>query len=221
MNSSVKFLSPWLMHVSIANQGLERFLLAQKDCYERARRELANGQKRSCWIWFIFPQILMEEKHVSESHKIYAINSLAEASAYLQHPILGARLTDVTELVLAHKDIPINHIMGWSLDAMKFKSSMTLFSLVSPAGSVFHRALDVFFDGSRCPITLKTFAPSPLGEDTKGQRRGRLKRCSQLRKLAKHDDESEPDSPIELEHSESESLCKSECELESDSFFES
>jgi hypothetical protein len=88
---------------------------------------------------------------------MYAIHSLKEAKAYLDHPVLGPRLVELSEIVLTHPDIPINTIMGWSLDAMKFKSSMSLFSLVAPPRSVFHRVLDQFFEGKRCRITLKKF----------------------------------------------------------------
>jgi hypothetical protein len=75
--------------------------------------------------------------------------------AYLNHPILGPRLVEITELLLTHPNIAIDQIMGWRVDSMKLRSSMTLFSLVSPDGSVFHRVLDHFFEGSRCPITME------------------------------------------------------------------
>jgi uncharacterized protein (DUF1810 family) len=120
----------------------------------------------------MFPQILIKDTGVSEFHKIYAIHSLDEARAYLTHYILGKRLVKLTELVLTHPDIPINDIMGWSLDAMKFNSSMTLFSLVSEEGSVFHRAIDVFFQGKRCPITIKKMRPDlapPAAEEDKAE----------------------------------------------------
>jgi uncharacterized protein (DUF1810 family) len=139
---------------------LQRFLVAQDGCYSRVKREMQDGHKQSCWIWFIFPQILIKDTGVSDFHKIYAIRSLDEARAYLKHRVLGRRLTKLTTLVLRHRDTPINYIMGWSLDAMKFNSSMTLFSLVSEEGSVFHQAIDVFFKGKRCPITVKKMCPN-------------------------------------------------------------
>jgi uncharacterized protein (DUF1810 family) len=146
---------------------LERFLSAQRGCYERVKREMEEGHKQSCWIWYIFPQILIKKSGVSEYHKIYAIRSLAEADAYLKHPVLGARLRELSEIVLTHPKIPINTIMGWSLDAMKFRSSMTLFSLVSPEGSVFHRVIDQFFEGKGCPITLERMGKkSESGSET-------------------------------------------------------
>jgi uncharacterized protein (DUF1810 family) len=143
---------------------LDRFLQAQKYCYDRVKREMQEGHKQSCWIWFIFPQILIKKTGVSPDHITYAIHSLEEAEAYLKHPVLGTRLLELSEIVLTHPDTPINTIMGWSLDAMKFKSSMTLFSLVSVENSVFHRVLDHFFNGKRCPITLRRFG-RPVPED--------------------------------------------------------
>jgi uncharacterized protein (DUF1810 family) len=136
---------------------LKRFLDAQSDCYERVKAEMTEGHKQSCWIWYIFPQIEIKKAGVSPYHIQYAIHSLEEAKAYLDHRVLGKRLIELSEIVLTHPDIPINDIMGWSLDAMKFKSSMSLFSLVSPEGSVFHRVLDQFFEGKRCRLTLKKF----------------------------------------------------------------
>jgi uncharacterized protein (DUF1810 family) len=127
---------------------------------------MQDGHKRSCWIWFIFPQILIKDRGVSEFHRIYAIHSLDEARDYLADPVLGKRLVKLTNLVLRHPDSPINDIMGWSLDAMKFNSSMTLFSLVSEEGSVFHRAIDVFFKGKRCPITIKKMRPDLAPQST-------------------------------------------------------
>jgi uncharacterized protein (DUF1810 family) len=136
---------------------LRRFIDSQRGCYERVKREMEAGHKQSCWIWFIFPQIEIKKSGVSSHHRTYAIHSLEEAKAYLDHPLLGARLNELSQIVLTHPKVPINTLMGWSLDAMKFKSSMTLFSLVSEPGSVFHQVLDQFFEGKRCPITLKKF----------------------------------------------------------------
>jgi uncharacterized protein (DUF1810 family) len=155
---------------------LERFLRAQSDCYERVKREMENGHKQSCWIWYIFPQIEISKTGVSPYHIRYAIHSLDEAKAYLEHPILGARLRELSEIVLTHRDIPIDEIMGWSLDAMKFNSSMSLFSLVSEPGSVFHRVLDQFFGGKRCPLTLKKFGDTrerQLGEEAEDRKQKR------------------------------------------------
>jgi uncharacterized protein (DUF1810 family) len=116
---------------------------------------MGDGGWLSCWIWYIFPQILIKKDGASSSHVEYAIHSIEEAAAYLENPVLGPRLLEITGLVLRHPDIPIDSIMGWHVDSMKLKSSMTLFSLVSPQGSVFHRVLDHFFEGERCQITLE------------------------------------------------------------------
>jgi uncharacterized protein (DUF1810 family) len=159
---------------------LDRFLRAQQGCHERVKREMAVGRKESCWIWFVFPQIRVKKAGVSHHHVAYAIRSLAEAEAYLKHRVLGARIRELSEIVLAHSAIPIDAIMGSSLDATKFRSSMTLFSLVSEEDSVFHRVLDHFFNGKRCPITLERFGrPTPGGEtadDGKAKLKGKAAR---------------------------------------------
>jgi uncharacterized protein (DUF1810 family) len=145
---------------------LERFLEAQEDngAYERAKREMIAGAKTSHWIWYVFPQIQKLEK-TSKNNIFYAIRSLAEAKAYLDHHVLGPRLVELTEIVLSHMDIPIDVLMGWKVDSRKFKSCMTLFSLVSEPGSVFHRALDQVFGGERCDITVTKMAPPAAPDD--------------------------------------------------------
>jgi uncharacterized protein (DUF1810 family) len=142
-----------------AHFDLQRFRDAQESCYSEAEREMRAGRKRTHWIWFIFPQILIEGTWVSPNHRRYAIRSLAEAAAYLADPVLGGRLRSITEIVLTHADKPIGDIMGSALDATKFKSSMTLFSLVDPEGSVFDRALGSFFGGKKCQITMDRMKP--------------------------------------------------------------
>lgn len=136
------------------NMNLERFRVAQDkwDDYQSALAEMKAGRKVSHWIWYIFPQI----KGLGESFtsQRYAIDSLYEAQCYLQDELLGARLREITAAVLEHRRTPIAQIMGGSLDAMKFRSSMTLFDLVSPV-DIFADALQVFFAGERAPQTLK------------------------------------------------------------------
>lgn len=103
---------------------LERFVDAQEPAYDRVLKELRAGRKTTHWIWFIFPQAKgLGRSAMSER---YAIASLDEARAYLAHPILGPRLKECAELVLSHKDVPLEDILG-QLDAMKFRSSMDLF----------------------------------------------------------------------------------------------
>jgi uncharacterized protein (DUF1810 family) len=122
---------------------LDRFVVAQAQTYGRVSAELRAGRKRSHWMWFVFPQF--RGLGASERSKYYAIQSRAEAEAYLAHPILGPRLVETTELVLAHAGRPIADIFG-APDDLKFRSSMTLFSAVAPPHSSFERALEVFFD---------------------------------------------------------------------------
>lgn len=129
--------------------GLERFVAAQEGVYETALAELTAGQKRSHWMWFIFPQ-LAGLGH-SEMARHYAIRSLDEARAYLAHEVLGPRLRTCVNAVLAHPDRPAEKIFG-AVDAVKFRSSMTLFDAVKPKAG-FARALDTFHAGARDPRT--------------------------------------------------------------------
>ena len=121
---------------------LDRFVQAQGDVYETALGELRRGEKRTHWMWFIFPQLAGLGR--SPTARRYAIANRAEAEAYLRHPVLGARLVECAEAVLAVKGRSALEIFG-STDAMKLRSSATLFSLVSAPGSVFERILDTYF----------------------------------------------------------------------------
>lgn len=112
--------------------------------YEIALNEIKNGEKESCWMWYIFPQLRKLGK--SQMAYAYGINGLEEAKAYLAHPVLSARLIEITEALLEHKDQDIEDILG-DIDAMKLRSSMTLFALISENSSIFHQALDYFYDG--------------------------------------------------------------------------
>jgi uncharacterized protein (DUF1810 family) len=123
---------------------LERFADAQQGIYERALTELVTGRKRSHWMWFVFPQLV--GLGLSQMSKNYAIRSRAEASAYLDDPVLGARLRRCTEAILSVRGRTAHDILGHP-DDLKFHSSMTLFAAVSDEGSIFHRALDRFFEG--------------------------------------------------------------------------
>jgi uncharacterized protein (DUF1810 family) len=123
---------------------LRRFVDAQSDDYARALAELRMGQKRSHWMWYVFPQY--EGLGRSPTAQRYAIRSVAEAEAYLRHPILGPRLIESAEALLGIKGRSAREILG-SPDDMKLRSSATLFSHVAPPGSPFHRILDQFFGG--------------------------------------------------------------------------
>ena len=131
---------------------LQRFVDAQAPVIDRVRAELADGRKRSHWMWFIFPQIA--GLGFSPMAQRYAISSLGEARAYLAHPVLGPRLEDCTRLVLTVEDSTASDIFGWP-DDMKFRSSMTLFTQAAPDNPVFAQALDKYFDGEPDAETLK------------------------------------------------------------------
>ena len=126
--------------------GLSRFVQAQESSYTQALSELQRGLKSSHWMWFIFPQY--DGLGSSAMAKRYAIRSLAEAEAYLHHPVLGPRLLECAQAALALDGRSAFDVFG-SPDDMKLRSSATLFARVSPAGSVFERLLDKYFRGER------------------------------------------------------------------------
>ena len=138
---------------------LNRFLRAQEVTYAQALSEISSGRKRTHWMWFIFPQIVGLGS--SEMARRFAINSIAEAEAYLRHPVLGPRLVECAAAALAAPGRSAREIFGQP-DDMKLRSSATLFALVSPAESVFHRLLDRFFSGEGDPRTLQLLNP-PMG----------------------------------------------------------
>jgi uncharacterized protein (DUF1810 family) len=133
------------------NFDLERFVRAQDGVYERALQELRAGRKRSHWMWFIFPQ--MKGLGVTATSSLYGIQSLDEAQAYLEHPVLGARLRECTETVLGIEGSSAEEIFGFP-DWLKFRSCMTLFDRASPE-DVFAGALVKFFDSAPDPKTLR------------------------------------------------------------------
>lgn len=131
--------------------GLARFVAAQEETYARALAELQAGTKRSHWMWFLFPQIAGLGR--SETARFYAIADLAEARAYLAHPVLGARLIECAEAMLSWAGKrSAAEILG-SVDALKFRSSMTLFEAAG-GGTPFPSALAAFHDGKRDENTL-------------------------------------------------------------------
>ena len=139
---------------------LERFLQAQDDfgTYRQALQEMKAGRKTSHWVWFIFPQL----KGLGRSYQsnYYGIESLKEAEDYLADPVLGKRLREITSAVLSHRGDDINVIMGGKTDAMKFRSSMTLFDAVCP-GDIFSEALEEFFGGMRDSLTIGRLRTAP------------------------------------------------------------
>ena len=131
---------------------LQRFVDAQAGDYERALAEIRGGRKRSHWMWYIFPQL--DGLGVSSMARHYAIKSLAEAEAYLGHPVLGPRLHEIAEAALSVEGRTAHEIFG-SPDDLKLRSCATLFELVSPPGSVFGRVIDKYFHGERDSSTLR------------------------------------------------------------------
>lgn len=130
---------------------LARFVAAQAAVFDTALAELTAGRKRSHWMWFVFPQ--HRELGRSPTAQLYGIGSLAEARAYMAHPLLGPRLVAATKAVLGATGPSLHAIFG-SPDDLKFRSSMTLFESAAPDEPVFGRALDHWCGGERDPLTL-------------------------------------------------------------------
>jgi uncharacterized protein (DUF1810 family) len=131
---------------------LQRFVDAQNSVFDQVSAELRQGQKRSHWIWFIFPQI--QGLGHSQMASQYAISSREEATAYLQHPILGPRLRECTRLVNLIEGRSIGQIFGYP-DDLKFRSSMTLFAHATSENQIFTDALDKYFGGESDRLTLE------------------------------------------------------------------
>jgi uncharacterized protein (DUF1810 family) len=131
--------------------GLQRFLDAQDPVFDDVCQELAAGRKRSHWMWFVFPQV--QGLGRSEMAQRYAISSLDEARAYVRHPILGSRLRQSCTLVSLAQESSAAEVFG-PIDAVKFRSSLTLFTWASPNETIFRACLDRFFGGQADPLTL-------------------------------------------------------------------
>jgi uncharacterized protein (DUF1810 family) len=131
---------------------LQRFIDAQDPVFDQVRQELRQGRKQSHWMWFVFPQISGLGSSPMASR--FAISSLAEAKAYLQHPILGQRLRECAQLTMQVEGRSALEIFGYP-DDMKFRSSMTLFARASPDEQVFKDAIQKHFDGEFDPLTLE------------------------------------------------------------------
>ncbi|MCB2065932.1 MAG: DUF1810 domain-containing protein [Erythrobacter sp.] len=131
---------------------LDRFVQAQASAYPLALDELRAGLKQSHWMWFVFPQLA--GLGVSNTARFFALAGRAEARAYLDHALLGPRLEECTRAMLSHagRRSPLD-VLG-PIDAMKFRSSMTLFEAVSEPGNLFAQALDRLCDGVRDQLTL-------------------------------------------------------------------
>ncbi len=131
---------------------LDRFVTAQAEDYNTALGEIRDGRKRSHWMWYIFPQIA--GLGFSPTSQLYAISDLAEARAYLAHPLLGPRLVRCCVALLEIDGRSAQQIFG-SPDDLKLRSCATLFAHVSAAGSVFHQVLEKYFQGKPDPKTLQ------------------------------------------------------------------
>jgi uncharacterized protein (DUF1810 family) len=143
---------------------LQRFVDAQDDgrVYESACAELRDGRKRSHWMWFVFPQLAgLGHSPISQR---YAIASLQQAEAYLSHPVLGPRLIECARILTELRSLDATDIFG-SVDALKLRSSMTLFARIQPGDPVFQRVLDAYFDGGHDPATERLLAGSTPTRD--------------------------------------------------------
>ncbi|GFI32108.1 hypothetical protein IMSAGC013_03507 [Lachnospiraceae bacterium] len=133
-------------------KGLERFLTAQQNSYKTALQEIKRGQKRSHWMWYIFPQIA--GLGYSETAQYYAIRDIEEAKEYLKNDILSHRILEISQVLLKTESDDAAYVMGWP-DDRKLQSSMTLFLQTEPECEVFQNVLDKFFQGEMDQHTLK------------------------------------------------------------------
>ena len=143
---------------------LTRFVRAQERDYAQAMAEIRSGRKRSHWMWYIFPQF--EGLGFSPTSKPYAIKSVAEAGAYLRHPVLGPRLLESAQATLDIEGRSALEIFG-APDDMKLCSCATLFASISPVGSVFEQLLDRYFEGKRDDKTLRLIGRAGSHEASK------------------------------------------------------
>jgi len=134
---------------------LQRFVDAQHSVFDRVLAELKQGRKRGHWIWFIFPQL--KGLGHSANSEFFGISSLQEAAAYLQHPMLGPRLIECTQLVNAVEGRSAEEIFG-EIDGMKFRSSMTLFAKATPDNQIFMDAIHKYFAGEFDDLTINLLA---------------------------------------------------------------
>ena len=131
---------------------LERFLIAQQTYYRIALQEIKSGQKRSHWMWFIFPQIA--GLGYSETARYYAIKDMGEAKAYMEDYTLSSNLIEISQALLDVDSDDATAVMGWP-DNLKLKSSMTLFACADPENAVFEKVLEKFYNGHKDGRTLK------------------------------------------------------------------
>lgn len=137
---------------------LDRFVNAQAAIYDQVVDELSSGKKKGHWMWFIFPQLRGLGR--SQNAERFGIRDLEEARDYLEHPVLGPRLEECTNLVLRFSHLPMEAVFG-PLDALKLRSSMTLFRTPEGAPTVFGTVLEQCFDNETCRFTDERLERSP------------------------------------------------------------
>lgn len=129
---------------------LQRFVDAQAPVWDDVHGELCQARKRSHWMWFVFPQLAALGR--SRTARFYGISGIDEARAYIEHPLLGARLQECCALLLNAREVSARDIFG-EVDAMKLRSCLTLFEAASPQATIFRECLDRYFAGERDPLT--------------------------------------------------------------------
>ncbi|MCR5136017.1 MAG: DUF1810 domain-containing protein [Oscillospiraceae bacterium] len=134
------------------SEDLSRFIKAQKYDYEQALSEIRAGRKRSHWMWYIFPQI--QGLGYSSTAQFYAIQSLQEAKDYLAHPVLGARLKEISSALLEIEGRSAYEIFGYP-DDLKLRSSMTLFRMADLNCDIFEKVLEKYYDGEPDDLTVR------------------------------------------------------------------
>ena len=134
---------------------VDRFVAAQQGIYAQALAELRRGRKESHWIWFVFPQLAGLGRSPTARH--FGIEDMEEARAYLAHPLLGERLRECTTALLAHRERSAEAMLG-PVDALKLRSSMTLFEAAADDPAPFAAVIDHFYDGRRDSATLERLA---------------------------------------------------------------
>ena len=131
---------------------LRKFVTAQERDYTTALREIRNGRKRSHWMWYIFPQI--QGLGMSPTAEYYGIKDLEQAKDYMEHPVLGANLIEISEALMDLDASNPTAVMGYP-DDLKLCSCMTLFELAAPEQKVFGEVIDKYFGGRRDSLTLR------------------------------------------------------------------
>jgi len=140
-----------VIHNKLVNQySLDRFILAQEECYEDVLKELTEGRKRSHWMWFIFPQL--KGLGQSEYSRYFGLSGQDEAKRYWDHPVLGDRYKECLELLL-QTDISIDQILG-EIDALKLQSSLTLFDFSVPDNELLKKSIKFLSDGAIDNLTI-------------------------------------------------------------------